>query len=423
MNSSVMNTRFQLTKHDLYYAGLFLYVLSANIQYSYANNLWMASNSRMLTVLAVVRYAAYFLCLLHIISLGELNVTTIGLVSAFFLVVCYAVYTGSDKTPIFYFLVLVSAIRVDFSKCVKIFLIVQLVTCIVYFTLSMLGISGGETVVERGRIRSYLGYGWVNRASYCWFFICIELLYLKNTCFRFGESLFLFLISVYIYYKTKTSFSMMLTCGVLGYGMVSGCYHKSAKGKRIRTNHHILKRITVLYFIIAGLIGFVLIILYRSDSAFMNQLNLMLHDRLAAGKKAVDTYGLHLSGNKIQWAGSSTWLFGIHDSTEYFYVDSGFVQMSLEYGLLFTIFVFLMYLFSILNSYRLGDIRLLPCLWFLGFLFAFEPRVIDFGFNPFPLYFFSTMSLVEYRRRVIESIWEVERGTLLTSAVEFDLLR
>ena len=46
-------------------------------------------------------------------------------------------------------------------------------------------------VYDLGRLRYLLGYGWANRASYCWLFLCLEYIYLKR--FRINAA-FLFLM-------------------------------------------------------------------------------------------------------------------------------------------------------------------------------------------------------------------------------------
>ena len=84
-------------------------------------------------------------------------------------------------------------------------------------------------------------------------------------------------------------------------------------------------------------------------------------------------------------------MFGLSDGTEYFYVDNGFLQLSLEFGLLFTAFIIFIYVASIHVSCKRGNSNLAMIIVFLGGLFVFEPYAVDFAFNPFVLYFFSSI--------------------------------
>ena len=55
----------QKSKNTFYYLGIFLYVLSMNLQISFMFNEWSLSGSPMLIVLKLLKYGAYLFCLIH----------------------------------------------------------------------------------------------------------------------------------------------------------------------------------------------------------------------------------------------------------------------------------------------------------------------------------------------------------------------
>ena len=401
----------RLSKHDFYYLGLFIYVLTISIQYSYAHNIWMTSDSIMLTILKLLKYLAYVLCMLHFFVTRNIRIYAMIAGIILFLFAVYATYTGPQRAPIFYFILLITGIKTDFKKCVKIFLVIQLTTFIIYVGSAMLGIMGADTIEDFGRTRSFLGYGWVNRASYCWFFICLELLYLKNNRFNFFYASLLGIVNYFIFWKTHTMFSMLMTFGVIGYGLFNNYYLKNHR-RRTSTKKSRKRLYVFSIFLFIGLIilGAALPIVYNPGNPVMYQLNKMVTGRLALGKTAIEQYGLHLGGNKLQWVGSSTLMFGLSDSSEYLYVDNGFLQLALEFGLLFTGFVIFLYIVSIKKAVEREENNLVIIYLILALLFVFEPYVIDFAFNPFVLFFFSSISTNNIIRNPVSKLLRYQRG-------------
>ena len=146
--------------------------------------------------------------------------------------------------------------------------------------------------------------------------------------------------------------------------------------------------------------GIALILIFKSSNPFLYKLNRFVTGRLELGKKAIDRYGLHLGGNKLQWIGSSTLLFGLAEGNDYFYVDNGFLQIALEFGLIFTAFVLFMYTAAIKKAVFLKDYSFAAIVLILGMVFVFEPYVIDFALNPFVLYYFSKITIPISDRKI-----------------------
>ena len=398
----------QRSKSIFYYVGIFLYVLSMNLQSSFMFNEWSLANSPMLNVLKLLKYAAYLFCILHFFTLSRLSRNFLFAAGIMLVLSVYAMYTGPQKLPIFYFVLIATAVKTDFRKIVKIFLFIQATTFVIYLSLALLGIMGSGEVVEVGRIRSYLGYGWVNRASYNLLFMSLELLYLRKRALDPVLAIILSAVNWFVYVKTHTVFSMVITFMIIAYGTIYYFYSKSDRKikffKKNRKRDYYLLLTAFLVLIVAGI---ALILIFKSSNPFLYKLNRFVTGRLELGKKAIDRYGLHLGGNKLQWIGSSTLRFGLAEGNDYFYVDNGFLQIALEFGLIFTAFVLFMYTAAIKKAVSLKDYSFAAIVLFLGMVFVFEPYVIDFALNPFVIYYFSKITIPISDRKIAMNNFDI----------------
>ena len=397
-----MANRYRVASNVIYYLAIALYVLAANIQLSYAYNIMAASVSIMLTVLQLLRYISYGLCFTRLILLRRVNQAFLWISIVLLIGAIVASITGTANSPVFYFFFFAAGINTNFKINIKIFLFVQISTFLVYLICGLTGLIGGETIEQTGRTRAFLGYGWVNRASYCLFFMTIELLYLKNFRLRFFPAILILALNMFIYSMTRTAFSMILTAAVVLFGLFRNYIRRE---KTI--NYYKEAKWLSIYFITMLIVEMLLPFLYKSNNHIWQLINGVVTGRIELAQEAINMYGLHLWGNKIEWVGSSTLLFGLSESQKYFYVDAGFLNIALEFGLLFTGAVAILYYLGIKLACKKLDKPMYICLFFLLSLFVFEPYVIDFAYNPFPLYLFTGMTFFISRNNKNQQIYHV----------------
>lgn len=80
------------------------------------------------------------------------------------------------------------------------------------------------------------------------------------------------------------------------------------------------------------------------------------------------------------------------EAVGYNYVDCSYLQLLLEYGVLFLIAVIGIYTVAIYRAVKVQDYYLV---WILLIVLLFgitEPRLMNFAFNPFPLMAFCRLS-------------------------------
>ena len=114
----------------------------------------------------------------------------------------------------------------------------------------------------------------------------------------------------------------------------------------------------------------------------------------------MEEFGIRLLGQKIDWVGYGG-LGHVFQSLdrEYNYVDCSYIQMMLEYGVIFLAIVVGIYTIAVYRAVKEEDWYLVFALLIvLGFGIT-EPRLMNFAFNPFPLMAFCRLRQPEIERR------------------------
>ena len=391
-----------INSESIYLIALTIYVSAACFQATYLYNVLAAAGSPALTVLQLLRYAAYGLCALKIILSYTGKPWEFFLVAALFGISAMAAVFGTDKALLFNMLFIYGAKKVDFRKILWVFFLAQLATFL-FCLLCAFGFGlGSESVNSSGRTRFYLGFGWVNRPGYFALAMLMEYVCLRKGKFTFPEYAAFLAVFVLIYTKTVTRYALVLSVLIATVFLVINTFRETrpgAENPRFRVGQWEFSLFQILLIVFA--VGS--IALHNSfnwNSDLMRSLNSMLTDRLNLGKQAISRYGFHLFGSKTVWVGSSTMIWGLGESNKYFYVDCGFLQFALDYGLVALTMIVLLYERGLHRATALKEYYIMDCILLIGFVAVFEPRLVDFTFNPFILYAPEAVSTV--RRRVLK---------------------
>ena len=142
---------------------------------------------------------------------------------------------------------------------------------------------------------------------------------------------------------------------------------------------------------------------YNPDNALLAKLNGFLTGRLKWGRAGIDEYGLKLFGNKIEWVGyDADWERGM----KYNYVDSSYLQIALEYGIIVLAVILLLYALLIFTSIKNQKYYL--C-WLALIILVFcvtEPRLVKLAYNPFLL-----LAVTESSKYFLNRFGQKNRGT------------
>ncbi len=393
--------RLKLKLSELYYIALIIFVVDTNLRYSYFYGIWTNSDNIILTIMKVFRYFSYIVCIARIISITRFSKKHFLFLFILFSVGMLAATTGPEKTTIFQCLLFGAAIDSDFDKVVKIFLTIQGFFLVINILLSISGFFDVIYVYDLGRLRYLLGYGWANRASYCWLFLCLEYIYLKR--FRINAVFLLLMVTVatVLYHFTQTNFPYIITICIFLCSAIKMISNYSRRLVPWRKNSKEKSKLYIFLFICLVLIGFLLPYFYNSENNIMHGFNLLLNSRLSLGKRAYDLYGIGLFGHKVQWIGSSSILYGQANLSDYFVVDCDYLRLTIQYGVPYIMLIIFFYSLGLRRSCQLNQFSISFCILVIGFTCIFEPRLVDFGFNPFIFYSLCNFS---FEKKILQGI-------------------
>ena len=147
--------------------------------------------------------------------------------------------------------------------------------------------------------------------------------------------------------------------------------------------------------------------LYMSDPSGLQWMDKLLTGRLTLQRAAIQNFGIHLLGQRITWIGNGgTGYTQTYVGISYNYVDSAYIKILLDQGILVWLMVVLG--FSGLNYYagKKQDHYLLFAMAVLGIYFTVEQWMINPGYNPF----FVLLWIPLFQKHVVEdnSVYNVE---------------
>ena len=144
--------------------------------------------------------------------------------------------------------------------------------------------------------------------------------------------------------------------------------------------------LTIVAMLLAGL---------YQDSGFMAKLNDILSGRLANAAEAWQKYGLSLFGQNIVWTGQG---ITYKPSMHYLYVDCSYLNILLNYGLVFLLLVLYWCRQVVLDLYRRHDMLYLA-FFVVILLFSFlEVRLANPLYDPFIIAAGSYLGLAARRK-------------------------
>ena len=224
------------------------------------------------------------------------------------------------------------------------------------------------------RPRHFLGFSWVTTSSILFLFILFEYIYLKKGKINTFEYIIGMGFAYWLYKMSDARMTFMVSVLVLTWFWFIIIFVEKIKlAER-------LKSIFAITPFIISIVAITFQYIYSPDNTVLYKLNDILTGRLKWGRQGIDEYGLSLFGTKIEWVGyDADWESGM----KYNYVDSSYLQIALEYGLIVLVIILILYAILIYSSIRNKHTYL--C-WIVLIVLVFcvtEPRLIKIAYNPF----------------------------------------
>ena len=266
-----------------------------------------------------------------------------------------------------YSMLLVLLVNVDMKVVLRNYVVVAGILVVGVFLLSLVGMVPNLQYNREGVIRNSFGFIYpTDFASHC-FYLFIAISYLLKDKFIWTRSLFGVLLSAFIikYCDARLNALSILLATVIF------IYFYYSNGKKLK----IFALLPYSAVVFASTVTY-LSYKFSWSNPFLVSINKLITGRLALGRNAFDTFGVHLFGTRnVQFIGSG----GKTESViGYNYVDSSYVQMLFTYGIVPVILLIIIYVVASRKQYKDGQYLLVAILS----LIAFNCMIEAFWFVP-----------------------------------------
>ena len=266
-----------------------------------------------------------------------------------------------------YSMLLVLLVNVDMKVVLRNYVVVAGILVVGVFLLSLVGIVPNLQYNRAGVIRNSFGFIYpTDFASHC-FYLFLAISYLLKDKFIWTRSLFGVLLSAFIikYCDARLNALSILLATVIF------IYFYYSKEKKLK----IFALFPYSAVIFASIVTY-LSYKFSWSNPFLVTVNKLITGRLALGRNAFDTFGVHLFGTRnVQFIGSG----GKTESViGYNYVDSSYVQMLFTYGIVPVVLLIVIYVVASRKQYKDGQYLFVAILS----LIAFNCMIEAFWFVP-----------------------------------------
>ena len=266
-----------------------------------------------------------------------------------------------------YSMLLVLLVNVDMKVVLRNYVVVAGILVVGVFLLSLVGMVPNLQYNRAGVIRNSFGFIYpTDFASHC-FYLFLAFSYLLKDKFIWTRSLFGVLLSAFIikYCDARLNALSILLATVIF------IYFYYSNGKKLK----IFALLPYSAVVFASTVTY-LSYKFSWSNPFLVSINKLITGRLALGRNAFDTFGVHLFGTRnVQFIGSG----GKTESViGYNYVDSSYVQMLFTYGIVPVVLLIIIYVVASRKQYKDGQYLFVAILS----LIAFNCMIEAFWFVP-----------------------------------------
>ena len=260
---------------------------------------------------------------------------------------------------------------IEYIKIIKSAFFAIVVSVILVISLCLFGIIKDVVSEMETRNRHALGFKYAPFLSNYSFYATLYYIYIRKNKMKNIELLICFILSILIFYATKTRSAFALTVLSLIITFVVN------NVKALSDYNSIYKYLLYAATIILPLFIIIISIFYNPEIKIMSMLNKLLNGRIALGNAAINEYGIHLFGQYIKFTSSST------AEARYNIVDSAFVLYLLILGIVFFVLliIFLLYFVKLIDKKK--DIYLAYIYIILMLHSTFDAQLLQMSYNYF----------------------------------------
>ncbi len=337
-------------------------------------------------VFALIRVTAYALVCLKLLLdflAGKFSLKEIGVVGLISLLLLWTTYKTGRKAILIYWAFIVAAHDVEFDKIIKWSCLTHLGALLFVFASRYGGIIENRVYASSERVRDSIGFQFTTEGPNFFFYTILMWIYWKKEKITWTELAALAGGNFFLFYKTNTKSAFTMGCIALVLAVIL------KKSSYLRKYHRLygLAAVGCVPLLAYGI--FKLSVEFTDRIKWLNELNELLTGRLLLGRKGYRNYGVQLWGQRIEWIGGTN---KFEETVKtYNYVDSSFMQILLNCGLVFLLFLVVIFMILGIKTAIKKDTYFLVALLIFALHSTFDPQIIWMEFNSFVMlysYFF-----------------------------------
>lgn len=273
------------------------------------------------------------------------------------------------------FIAIVASKNINIKKIIYMQMVIMAIILLFTVTSSKYGIIQNFVSKSQysGRIRNYLGFNYATFAPNLFFHLTSLIIFFKGKSFNVLYYGFLAGVNYFLYIQTDTKSAFYITNLMLILLYVSQVFQleKHYSNKIFLNSEKYLVGIMSILSIFAS-------IFYSPENKILYNIDKIVTNRLRLANFGIETYGITLFGQKINW-------ITLDESklirNDYFFVDSSFVNILLSYGLvLLLLLVIGFYYLGKNNPY--GSIYYHICFFGIVIHSTWDPQFLEIWYNP-----------------------------------------
>lgn len=331
---------------------------------------------KLLPFVRIIAYAGIALVIAINYARGKYRGRTLLIVGIASAIVILVTYKSGNTAPLLYWIVIVSAIDIELNEICKWSSIIHIVLIVLTVSLAVIGLIENQTITRlNGRVREYLGFCWTTVGPNLLLYSSLMLAYWRKEKISILECIAILGCAVFMYARTETKSAFILTV-MLAFAMIILKYVPAIR--EYRAIYGITSAIAVPICSV-GIIA--LTKCADFNVPVIQKINAVLTGRIQLGQDAIKKYGISLFGKNITWVGGNG--IGQDGTWAYNYVDSSYVQILLNFGVVFLVLLVAYLVIVAINGIKKEDTYIALIMVVLIVHTTFDPQLILMEYNPF----------------------------------------
>ncbi len=245
------------------------------------------------------------------------------------------------------------------------FIAVSIVWCITVLSAFM-GLIPFNYITDGERIRYCMGFGYISFPANFLIHALLMWIFIRGKRPKWFEIILILFLNFFVFYYSRTR---MVFYTILMITFLWTIMHK------INLKSMISKIFFGLSFVWCAISSIGLQYFFTPSKPWMLLLNSLFSSRLALGREAINRYGFSMFGQYIEWNTTV--------SSEYFYVDSSFLNIALNYGVVLLILLVVGFTILMFRNIKSGDRYLVLALFGIAFHAITDPQLFSLTYDPF----------------------------------------